>query len=576
MKKAATRHRNDRVRKNVKLGAQPSEVARLFAEANLSPSQLIEYRVIHSAISAGDYGRAKQLCDRFARPEFGSPLDYYTRKQCTALVSKVPFTGDQSSRKRRATESFWEAEARCRRSNRRLAFYWNHTDRMSDDMRLVLTRARRRVSQVLGQLTEGKLARVIELARPGSGVSIGTHNRFRVSLPFKLGDTDLVTTEAALPYARMLVETSPQWLRLHADVNWETRTYTVPYATVESNKIAYVPKDARTLRTIAIEPSLNVCLQLGVHSYICDRLKRRCGIDLSSQSVNQNLARFGSDRGFGESLATLDLSSASDSLSIELVRWLLPSDWFSLLDDLRCKTGTIEGRTFRYEKFSSMGNGFTFALETLIFWALGDAVNSLCYGGSLVSVYGDDIILPDTSSALMTEALAFCGFKLNSEKSFVHGPFRESCGADWHSGCRVTPQYIRKAILRPTDVYSLLNRGDPVFDWAPVRDYLLSQHREKEPVLYGLENEDTSSCLFASFDYVKGGGLLNWRPDWQTWTFKTWVFEPESEKVPPLLGLAAALFGSQAKEHVYQLRGRGKFRLRSTTPGRTLDLPRII
>lgn len=558
-------------RSNARLAVRPEMVARLFADTNLVGQSRLEAESILLAISAGDYGGAKKLCDVFARPEFRSCPSYYTRKQFTALVSKVPFSGDNRARKRRAQISFDEAELRCKRVNKKLSHFDKHPNRMPEVIRVLLARARGRISRVLGVLTEAKLAKIISLARPGSGVSIGTRNRFRVSLPFKLGDTDLAVTQRALPYARMMVEGSPAWFRLHAEVDWEARTYTVPYVTAESNRITYVPKDARTLRTIAIEPSLNVCLQLGVHSYLADKLEI-LGNSITDQSRNQQYAREASVKGFGSSYATIDLSQASDSVSIELVRLLLPSDWFSFLDDLRCESGEVEGAVRTYHKFSSMGNGFTFALETLIFWALGEACNSLT-GGGVNSTYGDDIIISDCSAALLLELLRFCGFVVNDDKSFVIGDFRESCGADWHYGYRVTPQYLRTAVLRPTDVYSLLNRGDPVFNWSAVRQYLLAEHRKVEPVLYGLENEDTSACLFAPFPYVKGGGGLRWKPEWQTWTYRGWVFKPESEKVPVMSALAASLFGARGLGTRYQLRGRGVFRLRYFTPGVTRGLP---
>lgn len=558
---------------NSRLDAQPLEVARLYAVANFHGTELEDSQLIMQAIVAGQFERAKVLCDCFARPEFGTALDYYRRKQFTALVSKVPFPGNTLARKRKALSDFRQAELKCKRSNRRLSHFSKHPNRMPNEVRVVMTRAREWVRRVLGRLDEHRLDSIISSSRPGSGVSIGTRNRFRVSLPFKLGDTDLSCTDSALPYARMMVEGSPHWSLLHAEIDWETRRMRLPYVSAVGNRITFVPKDARTLRTIAIEPNLNVCLQLGVHSYIASRLEA-FGNSILDQARNQEMARVASGLELGSSYATIDLSQASDSVSTELVRWLLPSDWFSFLDDLRCKSGVVGEETILFEKFSSMGNGFTFALETLIFWALGKAVDSFCGHDGVTSTYGDDIITRDESALLLIEVLKFAGFGINTSKSYVLGPFRESCGADWHTLCRVTPQYVRKAVFRCTDVYNLLNRVDPVLNWTGVRDYLLACHRQKEPVLFGLENEDTSSCLFAPFDYVKGSGLLRWRSSWQTWTFKAWEFAPEVEKVPVLSAYAASLKGARANDSRYQLRGRGKFRLRNLTPGITGGLAR--
>jgi hypothetical protein len=560
---------------NSRLDVQPLLVARLFAASNLHDAELDQAQAIIDDLTSSRYGPAKAKCDAFVRPEFGTALDYYRRKQFTALVSKVPFTGDSASRKRVALRDFHHAELLCKLTNKRLRYYHLHSDRMPELVRVALTRAREWVRRVLGQLTEERLSLILDSSRPGSGVSIGTRNRFRVSLPFKLGDTDLSTTSKALPYSKLLVEGSLPWLQLHVEVDWKELTYDVPYVITNSNRIAFVPKDARTLRTIAIEPSLNVCLQLGVHSYMSDRLKK-FGNAIDDQSRNQDLACRGSVLTFGHSFATLDLSQASDSVSTELVRWLLPSDWFSLLDDIRCDSGIVEGSPILYEKFSSMGNGFTFALETLIFWALSKAVSSLVADSyDSPSCYGDDIIVGDREAALLLETLRFCGFRVNPEKSFVVGPFRESCGADWHSGIRVTPHYVRKCTFRCTDVYSLLNRSDPVLNWTGVRSYLLTEHCKKEPILFGLECEDTSSCLFTTPSYMKGGGGLRWSVDWQNWTFKAWAFVPELEKVPILSAYAAALKGALASDARYQLRGRGVFRLRFVTPGITRGLARF-
>lgn len=562
------------VYRNNVTSVDPLWIAQHFATQNLPPGPLLKTaELIIGLIRDRNFSEAKALMDDFSRPEFMDGFLYYTCKQFTALLSKVPFAGNTKARKLSATKSFYDSEAKCRRTNRRIRWYKTRMDRLPDTTRIIISRAREDIRKVLGQLTEAKLNSIVKSAYPGRGISIGTRNRFRVSLPYKLGDTDLSSTPEALPYARMMVESSSCWMRLNAVVNWEELTFTLPYVTAEGNRITFVPKDARTLRTIAIEPALNVCLQLGVHSYLAKRLSA-FGNPIDDQSINQRLAQMGALLPLGSSYATIDLSQASDSVSTELVRWLLPSDWFSLLDDLRCKTGSLkEGSSIVYEKFSSMGNGFTFALETLIFWALARAVNTVS-GGEVSSVYGDDIIVDDASALLLTEILKFCGFSVNSEKTFYHGPFRESCGADWHTAQRVTPQYLRRAKLRSTDLYNLLNRFDPIFDSSMVRTYCLNAIRESESVVFGLEGEDTSACLFTPFAVMREKRLLRWSSAYQTWIFKGWGFIPSSEKIPPLSGLAASLMGSSRQGDSATLRGRGTFRLRSLTPGVTRDLPR--
>jgi hypothetical protein len=180
---------------------------------------------------------------------------------------------------------------------------------------------------------------------------------------------------------------------------------------VQYNKITCVPKNAKTDRTIAIEPTLNGFLQTGVDRFYKKRL-RRIGVDLSSQALNKALARIGSLYGC---YSTIDLSSASDSMSVQLIKELLPADWFSFLDAIRSPSYSLDNKTpVRYEKFCIMGNGFCFPLETLIFRAAVEYVMSVCsiHPNRTCAVYGDDIIVPYECALLLIEVLRDLGFSL--------------------------------------------------------------------------------------------------------------------------------------------------------------------
>lgn len=208
---------------------------------------------------------------------------------------------------------------------------------------------------------------------------------------------------------------------------------------IDDGRVAFVPKNAKTYRTVMTEPTLNTLVQGAYGRWIADRL-RRIGQDINDQTRNQRMARWGSLTG---ELATLDLSSASDTISTELVAHLLPYDWFSALDSCRTKTALDGDTQYRLEKFSSMGNGFTFPLQTLIFWALASSCNQ---SDKDVSVYGDDIIVPVTHIADILATFDACGFILNKDKSYWTGPFRESCGADYYFGVNVRPFYFKGLI----------------------------------------------------------------------------------------------------------------------------------
>jgi hypothetical protein len=255
----------------------------------------------------------------------------------------------------------------------------------------------------------------------------------------------------------LLVMSQPHWARSVTDVETEGLW---PLVTpddldlVPGNKVAFVPKTAVVHRTIAIEPLVNIYAQLGLGAVMRRKLLR-AGMNLEDQSPNQRAALKGSRDG---SLATIDLSSASDTVARELVRLLLPEGWFNVLDMCRSKVGLYEGQWLRYEKFSSMGNGYTFELETLIFLGLALAVcTELEISTDEVLVYGDDIVVPVAAFRLMSDVLEFCGFSLNKSKSFSEGVFRESCGKDYFDGHDVRPFFQKELPNEIQDLFRLAN-----------------------------------------------------------------------------------------------------------------------
>lgn len=229
---------------------------------------------------------------------------------------------------------------------------------------------------------------------------------------------------------------------------------------VPGNRIITVPKNYRTDRTIAIEPDLNMYIQKGIGGVIRRKL-RRWGCDLDDQTRNQRMAALAVTEG----LATVDLKMASDTISREVVSQLLPPDWLLALEQCRSPFGVLpSGEKIFYQKFSSMGNGFTFELESLIFLALCRAVAEACgEKGHRVSVYGDDLIVPASCYELLCGALRSLGFTPNEKKSYADGPFRESCGKHYFSGHDVTPFYVRRPVTSLDRLFLLHNQ---LWRWA--------------------------------------------------------------------------------------------------------------
>jgi hypothetical protein len=201
--------------------------------------------------------------------------------------------------------------------------------------------------------------------------------------------------------------------------------------------------------------------QLGAGSVIEELLMRYHNIDTSLQpDRNREMARVGSING---AFATIDLSSASDTISLGFVQAVLPPLAFSTLKKLRCGFTEIRGVDQELNMISSMGNGFTFPLQTLLFATLVTTVYEMLgitpMSGRYrnYSVFGDDIICVKDAYDTVCRMLSRCGFIVNSEKSYNEGSFRESCGQDFFEGHDIRGVYL-KGIENEQDVYSAFNR----------------------------------------------------------------------------------------------------------------------
>jgi len=225
---------------------------------------------------------------------------------------------------------------------------------------------------------------------------------------------------------------------------------------VEYNKISFVPKTAKTHRTIAVGPLLNGLCQKGVDEVLRTFLLK-AGLDLRDQSINQELARLGSLSDDEDSFVTIDLRNASNSLAIELTRYLLPYGWTRCLDRLREPMYMLDNAVKRYNMYVSMGNGFCFPLQTLIFSAACYAVSGVP-PQDMWNVYGDDIVIRKKWAEPVLKLLKHWGFKANLSKTFLNGPFRESCGTDWYHGQNVRPVTLDALWDNPAEVFKFLNQ----------------------------------------------------------------------------------------------------------------------
>jgi len=241
---------------------------------------------------------------------------------------------------------------------------------------------------------------------------------------------------------------------------------------VAGNKISFVPKNDDISRTICVEPSLNMFAQLGLGHIIESRLKQFYSIDLSTQpDINRALAKAGSISG---NLCTIDLESASDSISLSMIEKNFPRDVVAWLKLLRSPTSETPKGPVELRMVSTMGNGFTFPLQTAIFGSVVLASKRFLglprdRAGTTWSVFGDDIIVSQQIAGTVLSLLRCLGFTVNPQKSFFEGPFRESCGHDYFRGYDVRGVYI-KSLRTVQDRYVAINR---LQSWSTVHDIKL-------------------------------------------------------------------------------------------------------
>lgn len=212
------------------------------------------------------------------------------------------------------------------------------------------------------------------------------------------------------------------------------------YRVIDSLALTLVPKTFKSLRAIMPNTTIGTYMSYGLGEMIRLRLKRK-GYDIKTlQERHKVLARQASVDGL---LTTADLSSASDSITIALVRRLFPPDWFEILNESRIGQVRLpSGYTMYSQTFCTMGIGYTFPLQTLVFLSLLKAIQSTMVGrqdSRTISVYGDDMIYPSAMHPYVCNAFEKFGFVLNVEKTFSDGHFRESCGGDYFRGVDVRP-----------------------------------------------------------------------------------------------------------------------------------------
>jgi len=241
----------------------------------------------------------------------------------------------------------------------------------------------------------------------------------------------------------------------------------------------FAPKNYKISRPAGTEPVLNMVIQKAISGVFEKVLLMYFGINIQFQQlVNREMARIGSIDG---SFDTLDLVSSSDLIALLLCKGLFPQqafEWMLYSRSRRIKLPSEllevakksdkdakfpKGNLLHLNMMSTMGNGFTFSMQTLIFVVLvkcvynyldipfvktilsTDKVTGVVSIKRLgnYSVFGDDIIVVPQATGLVMKMLDALGLEVNEIKSCYSGYFRESCGSDQYFGFNVRPVYIK-------------------------------------------------------------------------------------------------------------------------------------
>lgn len=243
-------------------------------------------------------------------------------------------------------------------------------------------------------------------------------------------------------------------------------------------KLTLVPKTMSSPRVIVMEPTSLQYMQQGLWRCMRDSIERSTTlVGFIRQDLNRDMARRGSIDG---SLVTLDLSEASDRvtyLQAASVIGVLPNIW-EALDATRSTEVKLPDGTIRHiNKFASMGSAVCFPVEAVVFMTAimaairrhhrkADPAYDLKYSflrklEGYVRVYGDDCIFPVEYLPEVEEVFQSLGWKINTNKTFSKGNFRESCGGDYWCGEDVTPVRARRplpsSLRQAAEVQSLVS-----------------------------------------------------------------------------------------------------------------------
>jgi len=357
------------------------------------------------------------------------PYTFKCRYQIESLLKRHRYQNDTYTDKElvdKAIFAYNDTQSRLKLVN---------LDDLSTDTGIVLSLARVYASRILGAYCDEEHR---SLCRFGKRASIGIPAR--KACEGERWEPPMSGSREQISWFDSEMSQIPQVQEYWSARKGSDRAERSTYQEVNSLKLTLVPKTFKSLRSIMPNTTIGSYQSYGLGEMIRKRLKRH-GFDIRTlQERHRMLAMKAS---VNDLFVTADLSSASDSITDALVRRILPSDWYDILSRNRISTVVLpDGSECESLTFCTMGIGYTFPLQTLVFLSLLKAIEAFNYkrfDKRTISVYGDDMIYSSRMHEQVVYHFSNLGFVINIDKTFHEGHFRESCGGDYYHGVDVRP-----------------------------------------------------------------------------------------------------------------------------------------
>lgn len=266
-------------------------------------------------------------------------------------------------------------------------------------------------------------------------------------------------------------------------------------------RLVTVPKTYRKARVIAECSAYRQFHLQGIRKRAEAAIARSVFSDLivlNDQTINQEWARLGSVYDY---YATIDLSSASDSISGHLARKLLPRQWYDAITEWNTDYIDTDSGPIKRYTFQTSGNGSTFVIESVIFLSIALFATEMVtiLTGRVCKeprVFGDDIIVDARCFDTTSDFLAMLGFTVNSDKSFgAQSSYRESCGAEFYCGLDTATQYYPRENLDEGSaeyLEHLVALQHKMFSISPTANEFLCRHIRRVSHKFGCKDMTSS------------------------------------------------------------------------------------